>query len=231
MVPPDSHRIPRVPWYLGVRSREPAVFTLQDCHLLWLAFPGHSVRWQVGNSPAGPHPDAIRSRNPGGTTHAGLHAAGLGSSRFARRYSGNRVCFLFLGVLRCFSSPGSPRLGYGFTQRCPAMKRDGFPHSGIPGLASVCDYPGLIAAYHALLRLPMPRHPPYTLGSLTPRKSTRCLDPAYRCQAFPIFSCQGATGIRQRCPREAGTRVANSMVEMSGLEPLTPCLQSRCSPS
>ena len=29
-------------------------------------------------------------------------------SRFARRYSGNRVCFLFLRVLRCFSSPGSP---------------------------------------------------------------------------------------------------------------------------
>ena len=33
--------------------------------------------------------------------------AGLGSSHFARRYSGNRVFFLFLRVLRCFSSPGS----------------------------------------------------------------------------------------------------------------------------
>ena len=33
---------------------------------------------------------------------------GLGSSRFARRYSGNRVYFLFLRVLRCFSSPGLP---------------------------------------------------------------------------------------------------------------------------
>ena len=31
---------------------------------------------------------------------------GLGSSPFARRYSGNHVCFLFLRVLRCFSSPG-----------------------------------------------------------------------------------------------------------------------------
>jgi hypothetical protein len=38
-----------------------------------------------------------------------LHAVGLGSSPFARRYSGNRCLFLFLGVLRCFSSPGSPR--------------------------------------------------------------------------------------------------------------------------
>ena len=32
---------------------------------------------------------------------------GLGSFPFARRYSGNRCFFLFLRVLRCFSSPGS----------------------------------------------------------------------------------------------------------------------------
>ena len=33
-------------------------------------------------------------------------ARGLGCFRFARRYSGNRGFFLFLRVLRCFSSPG-----------------------------------------------------------------------------------------------------------------------------
>ena len=33
---------------------------------------------------------------------------GLGSFPFARRYSGNRCFFLFLRLLRCFSSPGSP---------------------------------------------------------------------------------------------------------------------------
>ena len=33
---------------------------------------------------------------------------GLGFSGFARRYSRNRVFFLFLRLLRCFSSPGSP---------------------------------------------------------------------------------------------------------------------------
>ena len=32
---------------------------------------------------------------------------GLGSFPFARRYSGNRSFFLFLRLLRCFSSPGS----------------------------------------------------------------------------------------------------------------------------
>ena len=31
----------------------------------------------------------------------------MGYSRFARRYSGNRNCFLFLRVLRCFTSPRS----------------------------------------------------------------------------------------------------------------------------
>ena len=33
--------------------------------------------------------------------------SGLGSYHFARRYFGNRFFFLFLRVLRCFSSPGS----------------------------------------------------------------------------------------------------------------------------
>ena len=35
---------------------------------------------------------------------------GLGYSNFARHYSRNHFCFLFLRVLRCFSSPGSPRI-------------------------------------------------------------------------------------------------------------------------
>src|SRR5699024_5530395 len=40
--------------------------------------------------------------------------SGLGSFRFARHYSGNRVCFLFLQVLRCFSSLGVPYIPYVF---------------------------------------------------------------------------------------------------------------------
>ena len=44
---------------------------------------------------------------PRSVTPACSHA-GLGSSHFARRYFGNRCFFLFLRLLRCFSSPGSP---------------------------------------------------------------------------------------------------------------------------
>ena len=36
--------------------------------------------------------------------------SGLGSSGFARRYFRNRCFFLFLRLLRCFSSPGSLRI-------------------------------------------------------------------------------------------------------------------------
>ncbi len=38
------------------------------------------------------------------TTHASLHDIGLGSSQFAHHYYGNHIHFLFLALLRCFSS-------------------------------------------------------------------------------------------------------------------------------
>ena len=40
---------------------------------------------------------------------------------------------------------------------------NGLSHSEIPGSRLVCKSPGLIAAYHVLLRLQEPRHPPYAL--------------------------------------------------------------------
>jgi hypothetical protein len=40
---------------------------------------------------------------------------------------------------------------------------DGFPHSVILGSQLVCSSPRLIAAYHDLHRLSMPRHPPCAL--------------------------------------------------------------------
>ena len=43
----------------------------------------------------------------------------------------------------------------------------GFPHSGIAGSKPACGSPTLFAAYHALLRLSVPRHPPCALIRLT----------------------------------------------------------------
>ena len=43
----------------------------------------------------------------------------------------------------------------------------GFPHSDISGSKLICSSPKLIAAYHVLHRLLMPRHSPCALISLT----------------------------------------------------------------
>ena len=40
---------------------------------------------------------------------------------------------------------------------------NGLSHSEIRGSILVCKSPRLIAAYHVLLRLQEPRHPPYAL--------------------------------------------------------------------
>ena len=50
------------------------------------------------------------------------------------------------------------------------MKADGLPHSEIPGSKPVSSSPKLIAAYHVLHRLPVPRHPPSALSSLTKKR-------------------------------------------------------------
>ena len=82
---------------------------------------------------------------------------GLGSFHFARRYFGNRCFFLFLLLLRCFSSEGWP------PKRMLGLLPNGLSHSEIFGSNLVCKSPKLIAAYHVFLRLQEPRHPPYAL--------------------------------------------------------------------
>src|SRR6266566_3556792 len=98
-----------------------------------------------------------RSHNPSRAS-----TAGLGWPDFARRYFRDRGCFLFLRVLRCFSSPGLPRA----CARSSVLRPMGLPHSEILGSQLVCSSPRLIAAYHVLRRLPVPRHPPCALTRL-----------------------------------------------------------------
>ena len=72
-------------------------------------------------------------------------------------------CFLFLRVLRCFSSPGALLPDYGFIWRCPGIALDGFPHSDIHGSSLACSSPWLFAACRVLLRRLAPWHPPCAL--------------------------------------------------------------------
>ena len=83
----------------------------------------------------------------------------LGWSPFARRYSGNRCCFLFLRVLRCFNSPRSLYSWQSSTA--------GLPHSEISGSLLTYSSPKLIVVRHVLHRLLVPRHSPHALVSLT----------------------------------------------------------------
>ena len=91
---------------------------------------------------------------------------GLGFSRFARRYSGNHFCFLFLQVLRCFSSLGSSLTDYGFICGWQTMMSAGFPHSDICGSSPPNSSPQLFAVWHVLLQFRVARHPPYALPYL-----------------------------------------------------------------
>ena len=68
--------------------------------------------------------------------------------------------FLFLRVLRCFSSPGAPPLAYVFSQRILEVRSSGFPHSDILGSTLVHSFPRLIAVSRVLHRHLAPRHPP-----------------------------------------------------------------------
>ena len=68
-------------------------FRVRGFHPLWQAFP-KPFYYPLSIPYAVRTPERTRS--------------GLGSFPFARRYLGNHFCFLFLRVLRCFSSPGSP---------------------------------------------------------------------------------------------------------------------------
>jgi hypothetical protein len=125
MVLPDSRKISRVPRYSGSASRKTTCFRLHGFHVLWRAFPSTSANTLFGNFPA-----CARST----PTTPATRVTGLGSSRFARRYSGNHGCFLFLQVLRWFTSLGSPPLA-GL-----ASKRLGYPIRKSP--------------YHCLLAAP-----------------------------------------------------------------------------
>ena len=69
------------------------------------------------------------------------------------------------------------------TEYCSA----GFPHSVICGSKLICSSPQLFAAYHDLLRLLMPRHPPCALFSLTSSGSLKSSSSENYADSFRIF--------------------------------------------
>ena len=126
-----------------------------------------------------------------------INTHGLGYSRFARRYLGNRknllperngtfappfricfpnwcksirserkfrICFLFLQVLKCFTSLG--KLPH---TRNPANDRRVSPFGNFRVKGYLAPHRILSQPYHVLHRFLKPRHPPYTLRSCKER--------------------------------------------------------------
>ena len=84
----------------------------------------------------------------------------FGLFRFRSPLLTESILFLFLRLLRCFTSPGIACFSLSlFRKRRCRITSIRLPHSEISGSKRVCRSPKLIAAYHVLHRLLAPRHP------------------------------------------------------------------------
>ena len=152
------------------------------------------------------------------------NAAGLGLSPVARHYLGNHCYFLFLRVLRCFSSPRLP----------PRMRVTTSPWSGCPIrkspdqrlFAPPRSLSQLITSFIASESQGIPHALLVTFSNFLTRVFLFSLQASHpqghglACQAF-FF----------QYVNELSLPFCGSLVEDHGLEPRTPCLQSRCSTS
>jgi hypothetical protein len=121
------------------------------------------------------------------------------------------------------------------------MTPDGLPHSDTAGSSFASNSPTLFAGSRVLLRRLVPRHPPRTLSSLSR------LRPLFNSEEQPqtsflsledpkLASTQAPPGDQARLSRRDFSNfltysVDKVLVEMTGLEPVTPCVQSRRSPN
>jgi hypothetical protein len=150
VVLPASHGVSRVPWYSGSILKI-LLFTYRAITFYGRPFQTSSVKqplrlWTVRN------PQSKR--------------LGLGSSPFARRYLGNRWFFLFLRVLRCFSSPGLSSYTYLFSIRYLRFLKWVSPF----GYLRIRAYLRLPVAFRSLSR------PSSTLGAMASTMRSNSLD-------------------------------------------------------
>ena len=151
MIPPCSNRIARVPFY----SRIKLCIT---CTGLSPAEADLSRSFQLSLPYHWPSPLSL-------ATTRGVSVDVL-SSRYLD-VSVPWVCFCTLCIQAQIPSDDTLKLEPGIAPGCELQDVEGgFPHSEILGLTAVRTFPKLIAAYHVLLRLLPPRHPPDALKSL-----------------------------------------------------------------
>lgn len=146
---PASHEIPRVSCYSGTPLNAYFTFRIRDFHPLWSDFPDSSARLFQLKAPATP------GRTPVWASPLSLAAT-----------DGINVFFFSCGYLDV-SVPhvrsNSPMNSVSSNWELPQLS---FLIRTSPDQRSFASFPELIAGYHVLHRLSMPRHPPYTLSSL-----------------------------------------------------------------
>ena len=151
-------------------------FHLRGCHALWPAFPDRSINallpslnssFQLLRYPSGQRmADSLSFCGPA-TPGSPCESPGLGFSDFARHYFRNHGCFLFLRVLRWFTSPGAPVHPMDSDARKGCSHPLGFPIRISPDhslLAAPRSFSQLIASFFAYLRQGIHTH---ALSSLT----------------------------------------------------------------
>src|SRR5215831_15934612 len=170
MVPADSSRVSRAPPYLGTTEKQDCIFTYAAVTLSGRPFQtvqltpsrllfNQAILWFFTKTPL----DYCGPATPGSP----CESPGLGSSAFARHYSRNHGCFLFLGVLRWFTSPGSLVHPMYSDARNGCSHPLGFPIRKSPDhslLAASRGLSQLTTSFFAYLRLGIHTH---ALSSLT----------------------------------------------------------------
>ena len=133
MVPACSTRVSRVPAYSGYH-----------CVSSVFAYGAFTLSGRLSQNLSANFTESRMWSEPQGARHPGL-----ASSAFARRYLRNRCFFLFLRLLRCFSSPGSPpyTMDSCMDDRSPSCRVAPFRYPWIVG----CLH--LPTAFRSLLRL------------------------------------------------------------------------------
>ena len=150
MVPPTSHKVPRVSWYSG-SCRPGPDFVYGAFTLSGRLSQNLSARINESIMRSEPHGARTMVWPLSISLAATLEIDFSFSSSGYLDVSVHRVPFHTLWI------------GVWMTGVRPA----GFPHSDICGSMDICSSPQLFAAYHVFLRLLVPRHPPCALSCLT----------------------------------------------------------------
>ena len=133
-------------------------------HAVLLTLPNPSFNHE---SPLAFQPMSPRDHCGPTTPISPFESIGLGSSDFARHYSRNHGCFLFLWVLRWFTSPGSLHTAMYSLYGNPCSHGLGSPIRIFPDhrlLAPPRDFSQLATSFFAYLRQGIHTH---ALSSLT----------------------------------------------------------------